>query len=342
MGEEDTMDERAPEPTGAQLRRAREAASLSLEQVAAITRIRTSHLQALEDGDLAALPGRTYAIGFARTYAKAVGLDDAVIARLIRRDLGDAAAPSETAGTPAFTPGDPARVPTARFAWIAAGVAVVLAVAGFAFWQTSQGPSASLPSLLPDTTATPVSAPAIAPAAPVGGPVVFAALASGVVVKLTDGSGQVLLARQLAQGESFAIPADAVRPLLSTSSPDALAITVGGRPVAKLAESHTAVENVEVSAQALLARVAPPVVAPAVTVAPAPAPAAVAMAGAAVAKPLVAAAASRPARKVVPARKAAVTDGDARLGGILPPPVEPAKPGDDAASAKPTGAVPAP
>ena len=65
---------------GAQLRAAREARGLTLEQVAAETRIPQRHLQTIEAGDFAALPARTYAIGFSRTYARLVGLDEDEVA----------------------------------------------------------------------------------------------------------------------------------------------------------------------------------------------------------------------------------------------------------------------
>ncbi|TAK33333.1 MAG: helix-turn-helix domain-containing protein [Chloroflexota bacterium] len=65
---------------GEALRRARLAQGLSLDQVAAATRIRKSYLQSLEDGNLAGLPHPFYARNFARVYATYVGLDAEEIA----------------------------------------------------------------------------------------------------------------------------------------------------------------------------------------------------------------------------------------------------------------------
>ncbi|MET0137909.1 MAG: helix-turn-helix transcriptional regulator, partial [Sphingobium sp.] len=56
----------------AQMRAAREAAGLQLTEVAARTRVPLRHLEALERGDFAALPGITYCAGFTRAYARAV------------------------------------------------------------------------------------------------------------------------------------------------------------------------------------------------------------------------------------------------------------------------------
>ena len=60
---------------GLELRRAREARSLSLEEVAHATHMRVHYLRALEEGDLAAIPSRAQAKGFLRAYADYLGLD---------------------------------------------------------------------------------------------------------------------------------------------------------------------------------------------------------------------------------------------------------------------------
>ena len=60
---------------GQQLRQAREARRLSLEQAAQATRMKAHYLGALEAGDLAALPSQAQARGFLRAYAEYLGLD---------------------------------------------------------------------------------------------------------------------------------------------------------------------------------------------------------------------------------------------------------------------------
>jgi cytoskeletal protein RodZ len=60
---------------GQQLLRAREARSLTLEQVATSTHMRLHYLQALENGDFNALPSVAQARGFLRTYASFLGLN---------------------------------------------------------------------------------------------------------------------------------------------------------------------------------------------------------------------------------------------------------------------------
>jgi len=62
---------------GQWLRETRQAKELSLEKVAAETRIRIKFLAALEEGDYDQLPGGIYAQGFLRNYALFLGLDPA-------------------------------------------------------------------------------------------------------------------------------------------------------------------------------------------------------------------------------------------------------------------------
>lgn len=60
---------------GATLRNARERRGLSVEELAAITRITVPVLRALERNDFDKVPGGIFARGFIRSYAREVGLD---------------------------------------------------------------------------------------------------------------------------------------------------------------------------------------------------------------------------------------------------------------------------
>ncbi|MGC8743106.1 MAG: helix-turn-helix domain-containing protein [Verrucomicrobiia bacterium] len=57
------------------LRQAREANGLTINQVAEITKIRTDHLQALENGDYKVFDAPIYARGFVRSYSTLLKLD---------------------------------------------------------------------------------------------------------------------------------------------------------------------------------------------------------------------------------------------------------------------------
>ncbi len=252
MEEDEVSEAELPlDGAGVRLVRAREAAGMSRAQLAGITKIPERHLAAIEAGDFASLPARAYAVGFARSYARAVGLDQTEIAATVRAELAAQAPDAPRRTTPSFEPGDPARVPSSRFAWLslAAGVAVILA--GFAFWRSYYAPGGELPSILADETPAPI---AIAAPAAVANAVVFTALEPLVWVKFVDGAGNQLLQTELRQGASYTVPADLTDVRLTTARPTALAITVGGRPVARLAEEDGTLRDVPVTAAALLAR----------------------------------------------------------------------------------------
>ena len=61
----------------------------ALPDIAASLRIRTTYLEAIEQGRLGSLPGHTYAMGFIRTYATALGLDPGEMTRRFRAETQD-------------------------------------------------------------------------------------------------------------------------------------------------------------------------------------------------------------------------------------------------------------
>ena len=109
---------------GEQLRRAREAKGMSLDDVASRTRIPIRHLQNIEREEWDALPAATYAVGFTRNYANAVGLDGAAMARALRDRIGG---PSHRAAAPEYyAQADPARVPPKSLVFGAIFVALLI------------------------------------------------------------------------------------------------------------------------------------------------------------------------------------------------------------------------
>lgn len=241
---------------GATLRAAREAKRLELTHIAAETRIPLRHLEAIEADNFESLPSRTYAIGFARTYAKVVGLDDVAITEMVRAELADGSM-HRTMPSSGMVPGDPARLPSAGLAWAAAGAVLILAIGIFAFAASYFGAGTGPASLLtpepePTASAAPGPAPAAAPAP--SGPVVLTALEDGIWVRLYEEGGERLSERTLKLGETFEVPATAKDPRINTGRPDALSVTIGGRAVAKLSEQPVTISGVPVSAAALAAR----------------------------------------------------------------------------------------
>lgn len=277
----------APRSVGEQLRAAREAQGLGLADIAARTRVAERYLVSIEQGRFGQLAAPTYAVGFSRAYARAVGLDERAIAAQVRRQL-DAEAHTRPAPTlPSFEPGDPARVPPSRIAWLAGLLVVAVLGVLLVYWNDFLSPEGDLPDLLPDAAQTQAGTPVAAvPKAPTptpsvapGGPVVLTATAPAVWIKVTDAAGNQLFQKELAQGESYTVPAQAQGPQLRTARADVLQITVGGRTLPRLSDTPQVLSGVVLTPAALVERTRDGGVRPA---APAPAVSATPTIGAAV------------------------------------------------------------
>ena len=72
-----------------QLRQAREAQNLTLQQVGETTKIRTDHLRALEEGDFDVFSAPVYIRGFVRCYATLLKLDVPRIMAAIEAELAE-------------------------------------------------------------------------------------------------------------------------------------------------------------------------------------------------------------------------------------------------------------
>lgn len=256
-----------PMRVGERLRVAREAAGLDLGDIGTRTRIPMRHLEAIERGNYEALPSPTYAVGFVKSYARALDLDEVALARDLRTEIGRVD-PSELAHA-AYEPADPTRVPSRLLAWTAAVVAI-LVVAGYVIWRSEffgdptpivaeQTEPVPAPQSAP--TATPAAVPQTAPAPT--GQVVLTATAP-VWLRITDSAKKKLVEKELAAGESYSVPMDAADPRILTGRADAIKVTVDGREVPPLGPAERTISDVGVSAAALAARapVATPPVAP--------------------------------------------------------------------------------
>lgn len=280
--EEFTSAHDAPQPVisgpGATLRAAREAKRLDLSHIAAETRIPLRHLEAIETDNFESLPSRAYAIGFARTYAKAVGLDSEVITDAVRAELADGSM-RRTVPQSGMEPGDPARLPSKGLAWAAGAAVLILGIGIYAFASSYFGAGSGPASLVQPEPAATIAppAPTASPPAAVSGPVVLTALEDGIWVRLYEEGGERLTERTLKLGESVEVPATAKDPRINTGRPDALSVTIGGQQVAKLSDRPETISGLPVSAAALAARgAATPAAsasAPATTAAAAPRPA---------------------------------------------------------------------
>lgn len=226
------MDEEPVEqsvPTvGERLRAAREKQGLSLEDLAAQTRIPQRHLESIEESAWDRLPAPTYTIGFAKNYAGVVGLDRSEIGNQLREEMGGQRFATHQAEV--FEPADPARTMPK---WLVLGAIVaVLVLIGVMTWLNKRSleqpdqantNTATAPSSIPAKPAAP------APAAPQGaaaqGPVVLTATGPSWI-QVTD-QGKTLFEGQLTPGQTYNVPATAAAPELKAGKPEALRITVG-------------------------------------------------------------------------------------------------------------------
>ena len=74
---------------GADLRVARERLGWALDDIAAGLHIPLRHLEALEEGRIALLPGNAYAVGYVRGYASALGLDSEEMVRRFKAEAAE-------------------------------------------------------------------------------------------------------------------------------------------------------------------------------------------------------------------------------------------------------------
>ena len=240
---------------GEELREARNALGVSLEDAAAQLRINKRYLQALEEGRVKDLPGAAYAVGFVRSYATALGLDPDEAVRRFRDVSGTAVTKS---GDLVFPEPVPRRgIPTG----VLAALGLALAMGGYIAWYQWSGRGErvvdAVPPLPPrleravegpvtrETPPVPVvepPAPAPAPApAPVAAPpppridpdkprVVIRAKGESWVQIRDNPGNRVLTDRVLRAGEIIEIPN---RPgiVLTTGKAESLDILVDGQDV---------------------------------------------------------------------------------------------------------------
>jgi cytoskeleton protein RodZ len=217
----------APPTVGERLRAAREKQKLSLEDVAAQTRIPQRHLASIESAEWDSLPAPTYTIGFAKNYASIVGLDRAEIADQLREEMGGQRFATTSADV--FEPADPRRTMPKSLV-IGAVIAAVLLIVVMSFLSRR---SLEQPGQNAANNAVTASAPASsaqpappAPARPIAtGQVVLTATAPAWI-QVTD-QGRTLFEGQLQPGQSYTVPPTVTAPMLKAGKPEALKVAVG-------------------------------------------------------------------------------------------------------------------
>lgn len=241
-----------PVKVGEKLRDARLAQGLELSDVAARTRVPQRHLAAIENSDYSGLPSPTYAVGFVKAYARAVGVDEVALARELRAETASTFAAREVYES--YDPEDPVREPPSALAWGGAIVAI-LAVAGGGLWYGTDlfrgGTSAPQPS--PTVIAAPTPEPTRAATPATGGQVTLTAT-QPVWLRIYDAAGTRLYEKEMAAGERYDVPGDANGPMINLGRPEAVQVTIDGVTVEPLGRAGVAIKDVPISANALRAR----------------------------------------------------------------------------------------
>ena len=132
------------DPTiGQELKQARETAGLEIADVAAQLRIRKEFLAALEEGRPDVLPGKTYAIGYVRTYAAFLGLD---VERAVTRFKHEAAGLDHRTQLVFPSPAPEGRVPGVGLMF----ASVLLAGLAYGGWYWLSERGMSVHDMVPD------------------------------------------------------------------------------------------------------------------------------------------------------------------------------------------------
>lgn len=158
-----------------QLRQAREANHLTVDQVADTTKMKRDYVRALEEGNYDAFVAPVYIRGFARTYAILLKVNVPDLMRDLEAELGKTAKFSEPPSLTNQTPSklDRAMLLLSRINWRIAGpvgtiiVLALLGVWGAHYWQDRQsrdplagvGPGLYKPAQKPVGETLPLTAP---------------------------------------------------------------------------------------------------------------------------------------------------------------------------------------
>ncbi len=260
---------------GEKLKAEREKNGLRLADVAGRTRIPIRHLEAIEASDFAALPGNTYTIGFSRSYARAMEMNETEIASAMRAELNDSGNAVYQAPTQNYELADASRVPPRGLAWTAVAIALLI-LGAFLFWRYMMLPTGNEIDATPSTAVTANDTSGAQTAASTdkvdpNGDVILTA-SDEVWIKIYDASGKRLYEATMKAGDQYIVPKDANKPMILTGKPNALNVSVGGKSVPALGAPDRTIKDVGVSAADLLARPAPLSSSTASSAAPASAP----------------------------------------------------------------------
>ncbi len=227
---------------GAGLREMRERLGWKLLDVAEKLRIRLDFMQAIEAGDLGALPGPAYRTGFVRSYASLLGLDPEEILRRFREAgvLQDGLIPADSRFITALPDGG---VPRGALVFLG----VVVALLAYGFWlhasdsarRLAQEVPAVPPQLAPLAIPPKLEVAAVSQAAPA---TVVATVAASVAPP-----APVAAPAPTPASQAEAVPAKMVNPSALPVPAGSTPVPAGSTPGAGMVISATADAWIEVS-----------------------------------------------------------------------------------------------
>ena len=268
-------------PVGEILRRTRTHYGLTLQQIEGILRIRASQLDALEQGDLAKLPGRVYAIGFVRSYSEYLGLDGDKMVHLFKeQSVGRQKKPDLSFQVPATESRVPGLLVIGGSLF---GVLVLIGFLSFMFFPKNEPSSvppvpdtltksqlSEAPALVADAPAAPPSAAAAStagspaaqaqtgttlPAEPAAPPApanrIVLVFSDAVWVEIKNAQGAAILRRVLKPGDIYLVP-DEPGLVMATGNAGGIRVKVDGREIAPLGTAGQIRRKIALDADMLL------------------------------------------------------------------------------------------
>ncbi|MEZ5813320.1 MAG: DUF4115 domain-containing protein [Alphaproteobacteria bacterium] len=260
-------------PVGEILRRTRQHYNQSIQDIEYALRIRASQIEAIESGDLKALPGKVYAVGFVRSYAEFLGLDGDKIVKLFKTQAAGQE-PETELYFPA--PASEGQLPP----WWITLTCIFAAIAILAFWFGESRQQREIVETIPpvppamqaeESVVSPASSSA-APAAESAPEVETEAEneakqeediikekpAKGIIlnirenswVEIRDKQGKAMLSRVLKAGDQYYVP-DRPDLTISIGNAGGVEIEVDGQKLRQLGETGKVLRRLSLDAQYL-------------------------------------------------------------------------------------------
>lgn len=277
-----TQGELLPLTPGEKMRAAREAAGHSQSAIAEMTRVPQRMIDALERNAFDELPVGPYAVGFTRSIARALGLNESELTGEVQA-LRSASTVGISAAQQAYEPADTNRIPTRALAWTSVFIAAIL-LGAFLIWRgfvvggdLADADNAAGDAAAPAVVATaPATAPAATPVAPPPAPPALAnapvriAASERVMFSLTNAAGSSQFDLTLDGGEFYTVKPEQRALFLRTDRPQSLRILLGDQRLPQLGANDALVGGVALDAASLAMRLGaqPAAATPAATNAP--------------------------------------------------------------------------